>query len=269
MAQHCTAGSSFLFFILLATSPAQKFHVVVNMKFSKIAALIVFIASFAFLLSFAGRQGGLSSQKINYSDSSLKSYLALGDSYTIGESVPTAENYPHQLTEALKRAGIKMNDPEIRAVTGWTTGDLIASLRQIPPQLKKYDLVTLLIGVNNQYQGRTLNEYGIEFRFLLNEAISYAGDKKNVIVISIPDYSVTPFADGSDTAAIAKEIDTFNAAQKKICTEEGVKFIDITPISRKGKKDGFMQAADGLHPSDKQYAEWVVSLAPKAKEVME
>ena len=239
------------------------------MKFLRPATLILLICSMAFLLSFACGQGRASLQEINYSDSSLKTWLALGDSYTIGESVDAAESYPYQLTEKLQSLGIKMNEPEIRAVTGWTTGDLIASLRQTPPQLKKYDLVSLLIGVNNQYQVRTLNEYSIEFRFLLHEAIGYAGNKNNVLVISIPDYSVTPFAAGTDTAPIAKEIDAFNATQKKICTEEGVKFIDITPISRKGKKDGAMQAADGLHPSSKQYAEWVDLLLPVAKKVLE
>ena len=227
------------------------------------------MGSMAFLLSFTCGQGRTSLQKIHYSDSSLKSYLALGDSYTIGESVDAAESYPYQLTEKLKSLGIKMNQPEIRAVTGWTTGDLIASLRQTPPQLKKYDLVSLLIGVNNQYQGRTLNEYSIEFRFLLHEAIGYASDKDHLLVISIPDYSVTPFAAGSETAAIAKEIDAFNAVQKKICTEEGVKFIDITQISRKGRKDGAMQAEDGLHPSGKQYGEWVDLLLPEAKKILE
>ena len=239
------------------------------MKLLRPASLILFMGSMGFLLSFACGQGRTSLQKINYSDISLKTWLALGDSYTIGESVDAAESYPYQLTEKLKSLGIKMNKPQIRAVTGWTTGDLIASLRQTPPQLKKYDLVSLLIGVNNQYQGRTLNEYSIEFHLLLHEAIGYAGDKKNVIVISIPDYSVTPFAEGTETAAVAKEIDFFNATQKKICTEEGVKFIDITPISRKGKKDGDLQAADGLHPSGKQYAEWVDLLAPMAKEILE
>ncbi len=204
----------------------------------------------------------------NYADSTYKNYLALGDSYTIGQSVEAAENFPNQLVTGLQAKGIKVNAPEIRAVTGWTTGDLIASLRTSAPALPRYDLVTLLIGVNNQFQGRTMTEYQIEFRFLLNEAITFAGDKKRVLVVSIPDYSVTPFVAGQETTEISKEVAQYNALQKKIAAEAGVQFINITPISKQGKKDDSLQAEDGLHPSGKQYEKWVNLLIPKAIQIL-
>ena len=237
------------------------------MKLLKIAGAVFFIFV---ILFFAGRAASEGiSQKVNGFDSSAKNYLALGDSYTIGQSVEEADNFPNRLVTALQHKGIKINPPEIRAVTGLTTGDLIASLRTTPPSLQQYDLVSLLIGVNNQFQGRTIAEYEIEFRFLLSEAIKYAGgDKRKVMVISIPDYSVMPFAEGSDTKRISKEINLFNSAQKKIAAEAGVAFINITPVSRKGKNDPSLRADDGLHPSGKQYGMWITQLLPKAMEVL-
>lgn len=210
------------------------------------------------------------SGKRTYTDTTTKTYLALGDSYIIGESVERAENFPNQLTAALRRAGFNISEPEIRARTGWTTGDLISSLQLTPPNIKTYDLVTLLIGVNNQFQGRPLEEYKSEFNLLLDEAIKYAGDKKNVIVISIPDYSVTQFAatlTKGEAHTIAKQINSFNKAQKEITLRAGVKFINITPVSRKGRKNPALQAFDGLHPSAEQYSKWVKLLLPAAKNI--
>ncbi len=191
-----------------------------------------------------------------------KTYLALGDSYTIGESVGVAERFPVQAVELLRQQNIDIGNPDIVAATGWTTGDLLNALN-IRALKKNYSIVTLLIGVNNQYQGRSLNEYKTEFTELLAKAISYAGDnRKHVFVISIPDYSVTPFAQGYDTARIAKEIDAFNEANKAIAFNEGIAYIDITPISREVKNDRSLVAGDGLHPSGAQYKRWSELVAP-------
>ncbi|MEP6926994.1 MAG: SGNH/GDSL hydrolase family protein [Ginsengibacter sp.] len=191
-----------------------------------------------------------------------KSYLALGDSYTIGESVSDTDRFPAQVVKLLREHKIDITNPDIIAITGWTTGNLLNALNSNPPK-KTYSVVTLLIGVNNQYQGKSLNEYKTEFIQLLNSAISYAGNKKNhVFVLSIPDYSVTPFARGSDTGKIAKEIDAFNVANKDISLNAGVHYIDITPISRDAKNDPALIANDGLHPSGIQYKKWSELLVP-------
>ena len=197
------------------------------------------------------------------SGQNLKSFLALGDSYTIGESVMASERFPDQTAQFLMARQIKIGDPEIIATTGWTTRDLINAIDAKTPK-NNYSVVTLLIGVNNQYQGKSIDEYTSEFSFLLNHAIGYAGNKKeNVYVLSIPDYSVTPFARESDTVRIAKEIDEFNAVNRKISFDAGVNYIDITPISREAKYDPSLIASDGLHPSGKQYKRWAEILVQK------
>ncbi|MEO6639034.1 MAG: GDSL-type esterase/lipase family protein [Ginsengibacter sp.] len=149
-----------------------------------------------------------------------KTYLALGDSYTIGQSVDVSQRFPVQTVQLLKQQNINVADPTIIAVTGWTTRNLLDALDATSPA-KNYSIVTLLIGVNNQYQGRSLNEYKVEFTELLRRSVIYAGgNKAHVFVISIPDYSVTPYARGADTAKIAREIDLFNAANKAITLNE-------------------------------------------------
>lgn len=211
---------------------------------------------FLSLLSCAKKNDNSFQPPSNSVDSIHKTYLALGDSYTIGESVAESERFPMQTVQLLKQQNIDIANPDIIAVTGWTTGNLLNALNNNPPK-KNYSVVTLLIGVNNQYQGKSLNEYKTEFTELLLRAIKYAGDnRKHVFVISIPDYSVTPFAQGSDIAGIAKEIDAFNAANKAITLNEGVAYIDITPISREVKNDPSLVAGDGLHPSGIQYKRW-------------
>jgi lysophospholipase L1-like esterase len=195
----------------------------------------------------------------------LKKYLALGDSYTIGQSVLESERFPNQVVSLLRAQNIKINDPKIIATTGWTTKNLIDALNASPPQ-NNYDVVSLLIGVNNQYQGRNIDEYKLEFALLLNRSIQYAGNKPtHVFVLSIPDYSVTPFASGSDKVKIAAEIDRFNLENKKISSQLGVNYIDITPISR--EPDPTLTAGDGLHPSGKQYKRWADLLAPSVMKV--
>jgi len=195
-----------------------------------------------------------------------KTYLALGDSYTIGQSVTEPERFPKQTVSLLRSQGIKINDPKIIATTGWTTKNLIDAINTTTLQ-NNYDVVSLLIGVNNQYQGRSIDEYKTEFTILLNRAIQYAGSKStHVFVLSIPDYSVTPFAQSSDTAKIAREIDQFNVENKKITIQLGVNYLDITQISR--ENDPALIAGDGLHPSGKQYKRWADLLAPMVKNVI-
>jgi len=184
------------------------------------------------------------------------SYLALGDSYTIGQSVLSSENFPNQTVQLLNQQNYNFKSPEILATTGWTTDELqnnINSHTFTPP----YDFVSLLIGVNNQYRGRSVENYKPEFESLLKQAIQFAGGNANrVIVVSIPDWGVTPFANGRDRAQIAKEIDDYNAANKYISVIYKVNYIDITPGSREAATDLSLVAGDGLHPSAKEYARW-------------
>lgn len=185
------------------------------------------------------------------SNETMHRYLALGDSYTIGESVAAKERFPMQLARELK-----MPEPEIIAKTGWTTDELNAAIDKADPH-GPYDLVTLLIGVNNQYRGRSADQYRTEFTALLQRAIGFAGGKKrNVVVVSIPDWGVTPFAKDRDQAKIAREIDQFNAINREETLRAGARYIDITPFSRKAASDPSLVAGDGLHPSGKMYSEW-------------
>ena len=200
---------------------------------------------------------------------SIQTYLALGDSYTIGESVFESESFPVQTVQKLKNLQFGFSHPEIIAITGWTTSDLINALNNRPPQ-HLYSIVTLLIGVNNQYQHKTLNQYQIEFSDLLNRAIYYAGNKPgHVLVLSIPDYSVTPFAAGSDTIKAAEEIDAFNDINKDISLDARVQYINITPISREAKTNASLVAADGLHPSGLQYNRWSELLASAISKIIQ
>lgn len=189
------------------------------------------------------------------------SYLALGDSYTIGESVPAYENFPYQTVQLLRNSGMLVQAPEIVAKTGWTTDELMAGINRTN-LLKQYDFVSLLIGVNNQYRGRSLDEFGKQFEELLTKAIAFAGGRKeHVFVISIPDWGVTPFAKERDRNKIAMEIDAFNSLKKKITLAKGVRIIDITEGSRAALTDETLVAKDKLHPSGKEYAKWAQQLA--------
>ncbi|TWI99824.1 lysophospholipase L1-like esterase [Mucilaginibacter frigoritolerans] len=189
-------------------------------------------------------------------------YLALGDSYTIGEAVPQPQSFPYQLYSALNGQGLSVTPPTIIATTGWTTDDLISAIARSGLNGKKYAFVTLLIGVNDQYQYLSQDNYKVKFAEVLNTAISFAhGDISRVFVLSIPDYGVTPFAGGED-AVIGPEIDQFNAINKAISMQAGVHYVDITPISREAAKDPSLIAPDGLHPSGKMYQLWVSLLTP-------
>ncbi|MFN3589160.1 MAG: SGNH/GDSL hydrolase family protein [Spirosomataceae bacterium] len=183
------------------------------------------------------------------------SYLALGDSYTIGESVPEQERWPLQLAAKLTSNGINVQNPRIIARTGWTTDELQSAI-QSATLSSKYDLVSLLIGVNNQYRGRSSEVYRNEFINLLNKAVELAGNQsKNVFVVSIPDWGVTPFAAGRDRAKIAQEIDLFNQINREETLKRGILYFDITSISRENNPSYI--APDGLHPSGNMYKAWV------------
>jgi lysophospholipase L1-like esterase len=192
---------------------------------------------------------------INYS------YLALGDSYTIGEQVPFAENFPDQTVQLLRKSGFAFYAAEIIAKTGWTTDELSNAIENTFT-LETYDFVSLLIGVNNQYRGRSASEFKIEFENLLQTAIQFAGNGPyRVFVLSIPDWGVTPFAEGRNRKQVAEEIDAYNYICKTSSEQFQTNFINITSSQREdGNKIEFL-AADGLHPSGKEYKKWAVKLA--------
>jgi lysophospholipase L1-like esterase len=229
----------------------------------KIATLILFtIAAFAGCTQAAKiKQPGDSINKTIFMTDSL-TYLALGDSYTIGESVSQAESYPYQLVNCLNKSGLKVSDPDIIAVTGWTTDDLIGAIDQSGIIGKKFDIVTLLIGVNDQYQQLSQDNYRTKFIQVLNTAIKFAGgDKTHVFVISIPDWGVTPFANGQENV-IGPIIDQFNAINKAESLKAGVQYVNITDISKLAAADLSLVAGDDLHPSGKMYSEWVKRVEP-------
>jgi lysophospholipase L1-like esterase len=201
------------------------------------------------------------------SDMTVVRYLALGDSYTIGESVAEAERWPNQLATALSSQGLT-TEVTVIARTGWTTDELWQGIQagEIEPP---YDLVSLLIGVNNQYRGYDVNEYREQFIFLLNKSIEYAGgNPSRVIVLSIPDWGVTPFAEGRDRATIAREIDEFNSVSREESERAGVHYFDITPVSRGAADEPALTAEDGLHPSGKMYTMWAEMVLPQAFDIL-
>jgi lysophospholipase L1-like esterase len=197
------------------------------------------------------------------------SYLALGDSYTIGEGVAPAGRWPMQLATALRRDGIALADPRTIATTGWTTDELAAAMDAAEP-LGSWEFVSLLIGVNNQYRGRGVDDYAAGFASLLRRAIALAGGRADrVLVLSIPDWGTTPFAaaSGRDRRAIAAELDAYNATARGLCAAAGVAFVDITGISRAADAASLL-VEDGLHPSAAQYARWADAALPVARALL-
>lgn len=189
-------------------------------------------------------------------------YLALGDSYTIGEAVPAEERWPVQLTKLLRTQDLAVEDPEIIATTGWTTGELLAAIEQAKPG-PEYQLVSLLIGVNNQYRGLDVELYRQEFMALLQQAVYFAGKKnEGVFVLSIPDYGVTPFAASKDPARIARELEEYNKIAEDICRRQNVRFYSIIEVSKKAATDSTLLAEDELHPSGEMYRQWVSQIFP-------
>jgi len=218
-----------------------------------IALLVQFISLFA--------ASGCTKQEVNAAkatDSLAASWLALGDSYTIGESVTSGERYPAHTVSFLRDHGIRVNDPQYIARTGWTTLDLQDAITKTTLK-PRYELVSILIGVNDQYQGLDTAGYRVHFTQLLQTAIQLAGNQiTHVFVLSIPDYSVTPFGGGS--IRIKNEIDAFNNINKQVSLAYHVSYTDITPTSRDAATDQSFTANDGLHPSGKQYQRWSLLL---------
>ncbi|CAN5613217.1 SGNH/GDSL hydrolase family protein [soil metagenome] len=197
-------------------------------------------------------------------------YLALGDSYTIGEGVAETGRWPIQLAEALRAEGIALTDPRIIATTGWTTDELSAAIDAVEP-LGTFDFVSLLIGVNNQYRGRGVDDYRVEFTALLERAVGFAGGRADrVLVLSIPDWGATRFGAGSrrDLAQVSGELDAYNAVAREIAGRHGVAFVDVTPVSRARGAEQAMLADDGLHPSAAMYAHWTRLALPLARRLL-
>ena len=196
-------------------------------------------------------------------------FLALGDSYTIGQSVEAAERFPAQTVSLLRQQNISVSDPVYIARTGWTTANLQAAIAtQAPPST--FDLVTLLIGVNDQYQGQDTTGYAVRFTQLLQNAVQLAkGNRNHVFVLSIPDYSATPFVTPSEKQRVQKEIDWFNDINKRITEMNGVSYTNITPSTREAANNPSLVAGDGLHPSGLEYKKWANLLLPKIKTALQ
>jgi len=197
-------------------------------------------------------------------------YLALGDSYTCGEGVEPEHRWPVQLARVLREDGIDTGEPHVIATTGWTTDELAAAIASAQP-LGTFDFVTLGIGVNDQYRGRSTAEYRAQLGPLLDTVTSLAGGRiDRVLMLSIPDWGVTRFArdEGRDSATIAREIDAFNEVAREMCETRRITFVDITPVSRAQGAQDAMVVADGLHPSHAMYAQWVDVALPVAHRLL-
>ncbi len=201
------------------------------------------------------------------------SYLALGDSYTIGEGLPAADNFPNQTARLLTARGLDVGTPVVIATTGWTTDELAVAIHERAIQ-ETFSVVSLLIGVNNQYRGRTIMNYRDEFLRLLQQAVQFAGGvTERVVVLSIPDWSRTPFASTAEAGQrnpikVAEEIDAYNEIARRLSTAAGCGWIDITPSTREHAQLPDYLVADGLHPSAKEYALWAERLATEFARVL-
>jgi lysophospholipase L1-like esterase len=194
--------------------------------------------------------------------------LALGDSYTIGEGVEPDQRWPEQLAAQLRASGLDVPPPRVIATTGWRSDDLaraIARAKLEPP----YALVTLLIGVNDQYQDYREKGYPVRFAMLLKRALELAGgDRKRLIVVSIPDYSVTPFARKMNRARISAALERYNKVNRDTAARQGIVYVDVTEISREAATDASLLASDGLHPSGSMYARWTEKILPLAERAL-
>ena len=226
------------------------------------AAILLLLAALLLSGCSAGSQG-----QTTMTAEQQFSFLALGDSYTVGQSVPAAEGWPVQLAAALREEGIAMGEPTIIARTGWTTGDLLRGI-EAQGEMESYDLVSLLIGVNDQFQVFSIEGYQQRFRELLGIAIRAAGERpERVLVLSIPDWEYTPYAESIDRQNISAEIDAFNGVNRAESEAAGVHYFDITPTTRPVAFDAALFAEDGLHPSAKMYALWVDLVLPYVVEL--
>ncbi|MAN27966.1 MULTISPECIES: SGNH/GDSL hydrolase family protein [Mesonia] len=225
---------------------------------------------FLFIFSSCGSTSEMSDHEVaNISpNSNTISYLALGDSYTIGESVAESERWPVQLADKFRNDGFSIENPKIIARTGWRTDELLEAMNE-ELGTKKYDLVSVLIGVNNQYQNRDIEQFQQEFKVILQKAIAQCKTgKKGVFVVSIPDYGVTPFAQHSNTKEISNEIAIYNEVCKNISANVGVKYVYITDISKEAEFNSGLIAGDGLHPSGEMYRRWVEKIYSEVRELL-
>lgn len=199
---------------------------------------------------------------------SLRRFLALGDSYTIGEGERAAHRWPVQLAALARQQGLFLTKPTIIARTGWTTAELQEAI-EAANKHKTYDLVSLLIGVNNQYREQSVELYRTEFRALLATAIRFAGGQPgHVVVLSIPDWGVTPFAHDRDPAQIALEIDQFNLVAYEECQHADVSFVDITPLTRAAAGGANQFTTDGLHYTGVQMRQWAMLALPVVQRLL-
>ena len=195
-------------------------------------------------------------------------YLALGDSYTIGHNVEIGERWPVQLVQRLREQGIIVAETEMIAVSGWTTSQLTEALDTSDTQ-GQFDMVSLMIGVNNQYHSLGIGQYRTEIVDLLHRSVTFAGDQPSkVFAVSIPDWSVTPFAEGRDRGQIAKEIDEFNAVNQAESGKIGSRYVDVTTVSRQAANEPDLLSSDGLHPSGVMYSRWVGLILPAANGII-
>jgi lysophospholipase L1-like esterase len=227
----------------------------------------------AILVAFLVMTGCGRSRESQPDESTVRSnFLALGDSYTIGEGVAPSERWPVRLAKVLRERDVKVDDPQVIARTGWTTDELSAAMDAAKIDGQTFELVTLLIGVNNQYRGRSVDEYRTQFDVLLKRAIALAGNRPTrVVVLSIPDWGVTPFAasNGRDGARVGREIDAFNAVNRELTLAAGARYVDVTPVSRGAStQPAALLAADGLHPSGTMYAHWAELALGQAEQGM-
>ncbi|PRY88061.1 SGNH/GDSL hydrolase family protein [Mongoliibacter ruber] len=228
---------------------------------------ITLLSLFSFLLFV----GCMSQKPTPTKNKKTLNYLALGDSYTIGEGVSEDERYPNQLIDLLNTQGLTFEKPRIIAVTGWTTDELAKGIEEAEISKNTYDLVTLLVGVNNQYRGRDVENYRTEFRAQLHQAIGFAkGDPNKVVVLSIPDWGITPFAEARkvDQEKVKTEIDRYNQAKKEITLTLGAHYIDITEDYREIGARPEMVVEDKLHPSGLVYTDWAKKIEQVIKSEM-
>lgn len=196
------------------------------------------------------------------------SYLALGDSYTVGTGINPERSWPYQLRDSLQSHDIALQETEIIAVNGWTTTDLKNGISEAQPD-STYDLVSMLIGVNNQYQGMDIDIYRSEFRELLEQAIAFAdSDTEHVFVVSIPNYGVTPFAESRNPDQIQQDIEMYNGIAREITSEYDIPFVNVTSISELAAQDSSLLASDNLHPSAKMYVMWVEEILPTVTKIL-
>ncbi len=223
------------------------------------------------IAALGGCSGATELPAVPDDDTRTSKFLALGDSYTIGESVAPSDRWPVQLARALRASGAAIDNPYIIAKTGWTCSELSVAMDDARVGDRKYALVSLLVGVNDQYRGGAPEPYRQAFTDLLKRAIMLAGgEPKRVLVLSIPDWGATPFgrADPRGAERIGKEIDAFNQINREESERAGVEYVDVTPVSRDAKTNAALVAEDGLHPSAAMYAKWASLATPIARQVL-